>query len=313
MKEGCEAVIGMEDYAQFMKAKQEKDKHRHHKQPQFYLKGFGVKPSYQYADVSDIWVYKKDILEGNNPRLESIKDVGYAPDFYAFEEENGSTNYNKYEYLLMREFEQLATSIIKKIRTFEEIQNTEKSVLSKYISSMMIRGNFGQKIFFDARINAQLELSRDLAFRGYNEIVIREASKQIVSIHEKERKSERDRIRMIEIAKKYADLVNKLCWQFFVAPNDCKFMTSDNPVRWNDLETNQAWVLFTISSKVCLVATQNPYPIHSNWKEIANEFWEIDNEAFEGISEEIVRHAFFEVYYSKKSAYFVEFVNNRLN
>ncbi len=74
-----------------MGKKQEQDKHRHHKQPQFYLRGFAADISHMYQRVPDIYVYKKgeNFRDGVNLSLESIKDAGYGEDFYAIKKSDG--------------------------------------------------------------------------------------------------------------------------------------------------------------------------------------------------------------------------------
>jgi hypothetical protein len=120
----------------------EEDKHRNHIQPKFYLKGFAAESSNPYQRVPDIWVYKKGepYVRGQNPYLDSINNVGYGEDFYAFQDSDGKTDFNKYENLLMKNFEQPANPVIEKIRKFEEIDENEKIILSNYIASMILRG-----------------------------------------------------------------------------------------------------------------------------------------------------------------------------
>jgi hypothetical protein len=306
-----------------MKVEQEQEKHRHHKQPQFYLKGFAAKSSNPYQKTPDIWVYKKGetYVAGKNPSFDSVKDTGYGKDedFYAFEEEDGTTNYNKYENLLENEFERNAKSILEKLRInkipreLEELTENDKWNLSKYVCSMKIRGNAGKKIFFDAQIFERLELKQSLYIQGKSESEVLRSLTELVIIHEEERKSERSKIRMVEIARKFTKSVFDLNWQFLLAPDGNEFMTSDNPVVWENITTPQSWIIFPISSKVCLLCTFEPYPKHNNWMEEKKGFWKIDDEAFEGICETIVKNAFFEVYFSKKQESLVKFVNDRLN
>jgi hypothetical protein len=287
----------------------EQDSHRHHQVPQHYLKGFGVKPSYQYASISDIWVYTKG---GVTPKLEAINDTAFVEDFYKFEREDGEIDYNTYEIFFNNSFESPATTILNKIRNKQSISNVEKRKLSRYICLMMIRGKFGQKIFFDGRTIERIELKENLEKQGCSEDETVDGIKQLMFIQEKEIKGERDNIRRKEIAEKYADLIYNLNWQFLLAPNSFEFMTCDNPVSWKELDTEQAWLLFPISPQVCLLASFISYPKHDDWNE-EDGFWKIDNTVFEGICDKIVRRAIFEVYFLKKAEWMVNFVNNRLN
>ncbi len=287
----------------------EQDSHRHHQVPQHYLKGFGVKPSYQYASINDIWVYTKG---GVTPKLEAINDTAFVEDFYKFEREDGEIDYNTYEKFFNNSFESPTIPILNKIRNKQAISNEEKKKLSRYICLMMIRGKFGQKTFFDARINVRIELKENLEKQGCSKDEIVDGIKRLIVIQEEEIKSERDNIRRKEIAEKYADIIHNLNWQFLLAPNSFEFMTCDNPVSWKELDTKQAWLLFPISPQVCLLASFTSCSKHDNWNEV-DGFWKIDNTAFERICDKIVRRAMFEVYFSKKAEWMVNFVNNRLN
>jgi Protein of unknown function (DUF4238) len=311
---GCGYHNGNSNNVFTMTTAKQQDTHKQHKQPQFYLKGFASHSVNPYQKTSDIWVYKKGELfkKGQNPSLESTKDTAFSKDFYAFIEEDGSINYNKYENLLMKDFEQPTIPVLEKIRRSERLDDNEKRIFSRYITSMKIRGNFGKKLFFDTKVMRQIETRQISVRQGCGEEEIKNIVKELLASHDKERESERDKIRMIEIAKKFANVVYKLTWRFFIAPNGCNFMTSDNPVSWEEINTPRAWLLFPISSSICLFASFFPYPKHKNWMEEENGFWAIDDEAFEGICDKLASSAIFEVYFSKEAEWLIKFINNRI-
>ncbi len=295
--------------------KAEQPKHRHHKQPQFYLKGFAAKSSNRYQKTPDIWVYKKgeEFVAGKNPSLESVKEVGYGEDFYAFENKDGMKDYDKYEDLLRDDFEEPAKTVIEKIRRFEKIDENEKILLSRYVASMMTRGNYGKHVLFQVRQRELKKHRQKLTLEGYSEIEIKKACEELIVSHNIEIKGESDKRVMIESANKLANSIYSLSWCFFLPPNNRVFMTTDIPVLWDYLKTQQSWLLFPISFNVCLYASFEICTKQNNWNEEKKGFWRIDDITFERIREKIVRGAFKEIYCSQKAEWLVKFINNRID
>jgi Protein of unknown function (DUF4238) len=199
----------------------EEDKHRNHIQPKFYLKGFAAESSNPYQRVPDIWVYKKGepYVRGQNPYLDSINNVGYGEDFYAFQDSDGKTDFNKYENLLMKNFEQPANPVIEKIRKFEEIDENEKIILSNYIASMILRGEWWRDKQQESK-DRQINLTKE-KFNEYEKIVD-ERAKTLWG-------QDFDLKDMISRIGDLSDKILKMNWRFLVTKS-LPFLTSDNPV-----------------------------------------------------------------------------------
>ena len=291
-------------------------KRNHHTEPNFYLKGF-------HSDSDEgnpkIWVYEKGkpFYEGKteqlqNPKHRTTKVTAVERDVYSFTKEDGAKDYEKYENLLRDNFEEPAKPMLEKLRRFEMIDDGEKKVFSRYITSMKMRGNFGKQLFYNVSHRILIDEQNNLRSQGIDEKEIEKISIESVENRKKEKDGERDKKRMIELSDK-SDFVCRLNWIFLLAPNSYEFMTSDNPVYWEELNSQRARLLFPIASKICLLATSQPYPKHKSWKVRENGFVEIDSAAIEGIREKIVREARFKVYFSRKAEWLVRFVNSRLN
>jgi Protein of unknown function (DUF4238) len=281
----------------------EEDKHRHHIQPKFYLKGFAAKSSNPYQRVPDIWVYKKGepYVRGQNPYLDSINNVGYRENFYAFTEDNGATNFNKYENLLMKDFEQKANPVIEKIRRLEEINETEKILLSRYIASMILRGEWWrdkQQESKDRQINLTKEKFNE------SEKIVDEKAKTIWG-------QDFDLKDMISRIGDLSDKILKMNWRFLVAPKDMYYIISDVPVVYS-LEENKECVIFPISSKVAFLALLTNGS-RGKWRKISDNFWEVDAKTIEAARSEIATKAIKKVYYSQKAEWLVKFINNRID
>jgi len=284
-----------------MGTKQEQDKHRHHKQPQFFLKGFAFVNS-GYQKKPDIWVYKKKhpYKDGINPSLESVKDTGYGRDFYAFTKEDGTEDFNTYENRLMREFEQPAQPILGKIIRLEEINEKEKEIFSKFIASMITRGDWGKdksKVAMELAIKAQLSANPNLP-----ESVLKIFDDEISKLKSN---GEIYREQIISKADLIAGYVKDMVWNFWISPKIVNYLTSDNPVSYSQLRHEEGYLIFPICSNICLYATW-----HGSKDKM---FKEVTTKIVEEVRDRIVTIAIKEVYFSRKSEWLVKFINNRNN
>lgn len=294
-------------------------KRNHHIIPKFYLKGFRSNP---LEDNPKIWVYEKNqsksFFDGKNEKLQNPKHlttekVARRRDFYAFQEKDGSKNYQKYEDILEQDFEKPNNTVLDKIRSFQIIEDEDKEKFSRYITSMIMRGRSGQRIFFQSKMELREQNLEKLKKQNLSEAETKRKQEEFVTKQEKEAKGEREIKRKIEIAEKYADHICSLNWYFFLAPTPYKFIASDRPVLYNKLLDLETWLLFPISSDVCLLAMKTPYIKHRNWKDKGNGYWEIDDSNFENLREILVYSAVIELYFCKKVKWLVDFINNKLS
>lgn len=292
-------------------------KRNHHIIPKLYLKGFS--PDSNEASPK-VWVYEKgkQFFEGTNQKLENPKlrtttRVAFRKDFYAFEKEDGSKDYQKYEDILEQDFEKPNDIVLEKIRNFQLIDDKDKEKFSRYITSMILRGRTGQWVHSQAKAALLLEKQRELREQKLGESEIKKKLEIFVSEQEKESKGESKIKNLLEIAEKYAYYLYGLNWYFLTAPNLYKFITSDRPVLYNNFLNATTWLIFPISSDVCLMAMASTYSKHKNWKDKGNGYWEIDSINFESLRELIVYSSVIELYYYKKAEWLVEFINKRLS
>lgn len=299
-------------------------KRKHHKQPQFYLKGFAAKDS-NYPETPSIWIYKRgEIL----PKLKGIKNTAFAKDFYAFVEEDGSINFNKYEDMFMKDFESPANPVIEKIRLFKDIDNEEKVKLYNYVASMVMRGDYWKQIGEYAETvnepSVKSDIERDVSAivsiakkqgdkRFENKDELRNLfTDYIEKEKEKRKKGEYEKSLMVRFAKRFRDeILKKLEFKFFMSPKYMSFFTSDSPVCYTSFNNPNAQLIFPISSRICLVVYKQMYLTNSNWQRKSNQFWQIDIKTAVGIRDFVTRRAIKEIYYSQKAEWLVKFINNR--
>ena len=110
-----------------------REPHRHHLQPIFYLKGFKSN-----EDPTRIWVFRRGAEyrpgnnKWNNPALLSPRATAYEEDFYAIPSITGKIDFSKVEKHLA-EVELAAKSAIEQVRAGELPYGTDREVLAKYI------------------------------------------------------------------------------------------------------------------------------------------------------------------------------------
>jgi hypothetical protein len=299
-----------------MKEKQEQDKHRHHKQPQSFLKGFAAAGN-QYQKKPDIWVYKKGrkYQDGINPSLESVKNTGYGEDFYAFVNEDGNKDFNKYENLLMKEFEQPAQAVLERIRNLEEINEVESKLFIKYVASMAVRGDWWREVTDKAFADATLKIKHEFYSKHktkIDKVYTQEEFEKIIENGANNLKaSEHSSKEMIRKAKDLSEIIKQMSWRFLVAPVNSPYLTSDNPVFYFKLKNPESELIFPVSSSVTLSLSWKEVISATRWKKRSKSFWDVDNETVAQIRDRICYVAIDEVYYSKNSKWLVEFLNKR--
>ena len=286
------------------------EKHRHHQQPQHYLKGFSASSTNLYQKTPDIWVYRagRAFTDGINPELCSVKDIGYGRDFYAFARDDRSIDYNKYEDILMSAFEQPAHSVLDKIRSRQEISSSEQHIFSRYIGSMITRGLWWRSVGNTALSEAVDELSSDLLSSIPQEdkkcSIQKIIAEQANAISEGEWKNEG----MIRNAERLSAILNEMFWYFVVAANGMFYFTSDNPVFYYELDKPLAELMFPLSSEIALALSWHR-SLNARWQRIGKRFWEADDTTVEHARRIVCSTAHEEIYCSRKAEWIVQFFN----
>jgi hypothetical protein len=298
-------------------------KRNHHKQPNFYLKGF--KSSDEGKEK--VWVYEKGkpFYDGKTEQLQNPKHLttekaARTRDFYAFEKDDGTKDYDKYEDLLEQQFECPATDVISKIRRFEEIDETDKEILSNYIASMITRGEWWREGNKELQKNYVEYMNPEWIKKDFEERLgvplskalaqeVQEKFKLAIGFGSQERLLEK----MIEKIDLLSEHIKKMNWRILVSPDYCKFLTSDNPVWYRKLlDSDFGELFFAISSKAAISISWRMNTDHK-WNRKSKTIWEVDSKATERARNCIVQFALKEVYYSQKAEWLVKFINNRID
>lgn len=277
-------------------------KRNHHLQPNFYLKGFCSNPDEKNPKV---WVYERDkpFYDGKteqlqNPKHRTTEKVARKRDFYATVREDGTKDYEKYEDLLRDNFEEPAKPIIEKIKKFEAIDEDEKSVLARYVASMITRGEHGK---FISEHSMELAIKQNFdANPNLPGSVLREAENQILKLKES---GEIFKEQIISKALLIESYIVKMNWKFYTAPKNLEYFTSDNPVFSSQLSKEDGEVIFPVSSNVSLYCSRQK--TQDRIYENASDY------IVEKTRDIIARICISEVYFSQKREWLVKFINNR--
>lgn len=292
-----------------------KPKRRHHKLPQSFLKGFAAPLSYQHQKVQDIWVYRKEceLIEGRNPELMSVKDTGYETDFYAFETQDGITDFQKYEDMLMKDFENPALPVLAKIRNLEDIGADEKRTFARYTGSMITRGDWWRRVGEKALTDAIEQVSD----KYFNTIPGGPAKEQIRKIIDGRasalRKGEIFNQGVIRKANDVAVILEQMMWRFVVAPANMFFVTGDKPIVYWRLLDDDSEVIFPISTQVMLSISwyANLNPSIQLKRRGTSQYYDADDKIVKHVRELICSGAFREIYHARRIEWLARFVQKR--
>lgn len=308
-------------------------KRRHHLQPRFYLKGF---VSDQDKESPKVWVYEKGkpFYDGKteqlqNPRHLTITKAARKKDFYAFENQDGKKDYEKYENILRDDFEEPARPVLEKIIYQEEISQEEKKALLRYTASMVTRSNWWKNIsdqidkIVEPATKADIEYITDEIVKiakEQNDTEFSDASKlraffekNVLEEVKKRKKGEYEKDAMIRYAERFTEVLETLQIQFLIAPANMLFLTSDNPVCYTSFDNREVHLFFPISSKICLFGSRINEKGFDRWRLIKRGIWQIDDRTVEKIRGFLVSRAVTEIYYAKKSTWLVEYINKNVN
>ncbi len=309
-------------------------KRNHHKQPNFYLKGF------KSSDEGNpkVWVYEKGkpFYDGKTEQLQNPKHLttekaARTRDFYAFENEDGTKEYDKYEDWLMKEFEQPADSVIEKIRRFQKISEAEMQIFLRYVAAMNLRGDWWN----NKRKYLDLDLEREV--KNYVKTLsnVEDQKEWLETMKKALKANECGEFGKETIIQGIEDLsgfyFQRLKWRGFLISNkDISFPTSDNPVISTSFHKENPSLFFPVSSDICFFgmglehASQITFSVKndskdtstlnlSKWQSYDKEFWLIDVKSAETIRKFIVCSSLKEVYHSQKAEWLVRFISNRID
>lgn len=288
-------------------------KHRHHIIPELFLKGFACPFSNIYQKTPDIWVYKKGFawINGQNPSLESVKNVACVEDYFAFQQTNGETEYEKYENLLMRNFEQPADKVIQRIRSKEDINDDEIRIFSRYVASMITRSSWWRRHTDSVFTKVELAVRNHWTDKTKDENIKKYLEELVTHRAEAMRSSEFMRADDIERAEEISQILQRMIWRFATTPKKMYLPTSDHPISYWNLDKPYAELIFPVSSEIVLVLSYKKDVPAGSWKARSRMYWEISERDVEKVRDFVCRGAYQEVYSCQNAKWLTTFINNR--
>jgi hypothetical protein len=229
-----------------------------HEIPQYYLKGF--------CESHDpfLWVFErnKPFDPGkkrgkNNPLWTSVSKIGLRADGYGIIVPGEPPDFS-FETKLQRQ-EHIADIPIKKIRTFMVINRHEKEIVVRYIGLMrkrLSRRDLTAKKILNTNINNLPwdYWQRELAFKGNftRASEVTEAKKQLLTEPMQTRLLRESMIMGYEMSQ--AALL-EMTWNFLITPAYDYFVTSDNPVIFDENQgLAKSPLIFPVGKRVALLA-----------------------------------------------------------
>lgn len=214
------------------------NKKKHHYVPKYYLNGFA-----ESTDPTLLYVYEKGCSEYFQTTPERI---GYENNYYTIENDDGSRDTNTVEDYLHNQVESPAHAVLSKIRTHHVITTAEKWIFCRYVVYLMKRVPRARQ-----RIKTVIaEHVIEAEMRAYDS----EIDTAIEENPERREFYERRRREIREVLNRYKEEVpstvllnvlrypsprvtealSKMTWRFLVCPKDHFYLTSDNPVFYNE-------------------------------------------------------------------------------
>jgi hypothetical protein len=236
-----------------------KGKRRYHEIPKYYLRGF-CEP-----DTSFLWTFERDKPfspgnkgRANNPHRSGVGVTALRPDQYRALKRDGLVHF-EYERRLGKQ-EHQADEVIRKLRAFESIDDSEKYNLSEYILLMNKRRTSRDKalqplvqkriavgyqavrrLVDDAQFSKALKLQKELGYLGSDD-----------------GKTEYLRESMVRNVGLVIKEIAGMRWQFIKASLKDYFVTTDNPVVFDrNLGLVRSELIFPLSSDVTLFADRS--------------------------------------------------------
>lgn len=257
-------------------------KRRHHITPAFYLRGFTCA---ERGKESFIWVYERGlpykpgyIKTGvYNPCQRPVKATGFEWDYYAFEKPDGSGwDYETYENALAK-VEEEAKPAIQRLRRHELVEGADRMALATYMAVMIKRvprrrewademwPEFIRQFEQGAKVVEQLDAhEQDTSPSDTKRLAnIARMRAEYLGLMEQYKSAEsipRHILLPILINQsKIPPALYDMTWRLLVCDKDDFFLTSDNPL-WFDEElgigNQRLEVSFPVSSDAALVISR---------------------------------------------------------
>ena len=229
-----------------------KEPWRHHIVPRHYLKGFT-----EAAGSKFLWSYEKG---GNRVGKYSYRSVGYVKDFHTIRNADGTIDRTSVEKSLATKIEQPTAPIIDKIRAGEDISPQEKWTMSRYMCTQVLR------------VPKQRDVRRKMAPKQISDLaeeVVRVWPEHLrgpaLKILDSYATDLPDMVLLdVEPTERMTTALYNMTWVFLMAPGHRGFITSDDPVSFDEgigIAHKCAEVTLPISTRLALWATwQTEFP-----------------------------------------------------
>ncbi len=254
------------------------EKYNQHFLPRLYLKGFACE-----ADSSHIWEYRRlrDYSPGLNNRRKynpvriPLSKAGAALGEYAYTRTDGTTDFNTYENAL-EQLEKPANVVFEKIRNQQTITDSDRQVFAKYMTLMTRRVPARKDLVadqFPSVVEAEKANLEDLFANALSRVD--PSDEETIAVLQNNLADGRTLLdsykcngmpREMELRTIVeADMpdvraaILRMTWQLFVASDDDRFVTGDNPV--HSLKGGVGFtkpyseLTFPVSSRVVLIGS----------------------------------------------------------
>lgn len=247
-------------------------KKRHHYVPAFYLNGFAT-------SSNNIAVYEK----GNNEfKVISTRDTAVIKNYYSFPAGEGIDSDTIENFFA--ELENKAAPVLRKIHQRDTLSDEDRAWFANFIAASMLRVPNYRQMIEDThaenvkRITMMMASDKEAWEKSYEKFEEATGTKIDIPIEELRqfamdgsrydvKSSPEYSLRIIQHIPKIGNLFYKMNWTYLESHPDCKFITSDNPVHYDDptRDPSQFWgvglinrnieVIFPLSKEIGLLAT----------------------------------------------------------
>lgn len=282
---------------------------KHHYIPQFYLEGFTDRNN-------NIWVYEK-----GNPSIRKSRpeNEAYQKHYYSFTTPDGKKDSETFEDALS-EIEGQAAPIFQKLKEFkpfDEFDEKERGIFAGFLALTLVRvPNFRQKLerprVETVKIIMDLLASDTALLKSAIKRLERDRGNKIdVPVEELQEFARAGKYdikvnpefileRIGKYTIKFAPIFYEMKWKFFIATDDYKFVTSDNPLHYCDLTQDRRVGLLNKNVEVTFPVSKD-LAFFGSWQNIKEGYEKADNNLVKEVNLRTVISALRFVYSSKKS------------
>lgn len=206
---------------------------RHHYVPRFYLKGFT-----SLTDPEEIHVFRP----GQQPFSTGVWGVGFENNFYSYVDEHGTLDSHTVERYLADDIERPGNAVLTKIRNYQSISGKDKEEFARYASVLLTRvpkhrarsRALFPKAIEDLRTEILSEVEEARAQEPDESETLDHFVAQATQILDEYKVQVPVKLLVNSISPKYAWFLAQMRWVFLTAPTRYKFVTSDNPVVFDE-------------------------------------------------------------------------------